>query len=164
MLKRFDKYDKYSIITLILSVITCIYLVYRGIQIKKADDDVLILSISIISSVVSIGGLIIAVLQIFKVASNTKIYKEAYDKTIEKVTNNESISLLSKSLQQLLIIKQLFEAQSEISSRNYFNNLLLDLTFLKENRDPVWREYAAQAKAWRTRALNDVPKFALYAH
>jgi len=130
---KLDRYDSISIWTLIISFLFCVYLIYKTVTHLKKDDDVIVFIISDVSSVFSIGGLIIAVLQIFKVSSNTKTYKEAYDKTLSVIKNNEAISLVSRSLQQLLIIKYLFENKNETSSRNYFNNLGLDLTFLKEN-------------------------------
>jgi hypothetical protein len=135
MKKKKDSFDIFSIITLIISIAACIYLSIRAINISKSGDDIVNILLTIISSVFSIGGLIIAVLQIFKVSSNTKTYKEAYDRTIKAVTSNASISLLAKCLEQSSIIKHLFESQLESDSRSYFNNLSLDLTFLTSNKD-----------------------------
>ena len=128
-----DKYDRRSILTLIISILFCFWLIYKSVHELKKDDDLVILVFSDVSSVMSIGGLIIAVLQIFKVANNTKTYQEAYEKTMATVINNESITLLSRSLQQLSMIKHLFENKQEKSSRSYFTNLSIDLTALRSN-------------------------------
>ncbi len=67
----------------------CFWLIYWSIQELKKEDDIVVLAFSDISSVLSIGGIVIAVLQIFKVADNTKTYKEACEKTISTVLNNK---------------------------------------------------------------------------
>jgi len=133
-MKRFDKYDNYSILTFSISVIICWFLIGRAVHTDPQADAVNLI-VSNISSVFSISGLVIAILQIFKVSRNSRVYKEAYDKAIRAVTNNESIILLSKSITQLSIVKQLFMSKLEGSSGIYFDNLVMDLTFLKSDKN-----------------------------
>ena len=135
MKKKIDNYDLFSILTLIVSFIACILFSIRGINISKQEDDIPTILLTAISSIFSIGGLIIAVLQIFKVSTNTKTYKEAYDRTIELVNNNASISLLGKASEQLGIIKHLFDTKREGESQKYFNHLAVDLSYLKSNKN-----------------------------
>ena len=134
-MKKFDKYDTYSLVIFIVSCIGCWLVVQRLLANTKQSDDTVILMVNGISSVFSISGLIIAILQIVKVSSNTSVYKIAFDNAIETVTNNECISLLSRSLQQLATIKTLFANKSEILTRTYFDTLAIDLTFVSSNKN-----------------------------
>lgn len=112
-----------------IAVITAIALLYY----LPDKEGTYINIISLIGTVASFFGLIIAYVQIMRVASNTKTYEVAFNKTIQRLKNNDTISIVSRAIQQISLIKKFYDLEKVENTRDNFNNLMIDLSILSKS-------------------------------
>jgi hypothetical protein len=118
-----------TILLVILAIITTIVLLNK----LPVDESTYINKISLVGTVASFYGLIIAYVQILKVASNTKTYEDAFNKTLYRLKNNDTISVISRAIQQISLIKKFYDLEKIENTRDNFNNLMIDLSILSKS-------------------------------
>lgn len=124
-----DKYNLFSVGLIALGMFTS-WLLLRSLS---TDEFKLINIISIIGSIASVVGFSIAIIQLYKISSNTATYEHTFTRTLADIRKNETIALISRALQQVIIIKQCFEMDRLDFTRGNFNILVSDLSLLCNN-------------------------------
>lgn len=131
-----SKLDLYNIISWIFLGIGAVGLLVFIPKLDPRNESYLLNLISLISSISSIVGLIITILQLLKISATNKIQKETFLQTLNLVTNNELIGLVSRALEQTSLIKTLFDLKNENQTRSNLSILALDLSLLL-NREKI---------------------------
>lgn len=118
-----------TILLVILAIITT-FVLLRNLPDTELNY---INRVSLVGTVASFYGLIIAYVQILKVVSNTKAYEHAFNRTLHRLKNNETISVISRAIQQISLIKKFYDLEKIHSTRDNFNNLMMDLSILSKS-------------------------------
>ena len=122
-----DTRDKYSIGIAILSIAIIVYI----LSILSPEDSTLINYISIIGSITSPAGVLIAILQIFKIKSNNSVFLN----TIKVIENNAIIETITRAKQHVGLIKDNFHNARFTDSREMFDRLRIDINEITYNHN-----------------------------
>lgn len=87
----------------------------------------------LVGSVASLFGLIIAYIQISKVAFNVNIITETYNNTIMELKHLSTVAIISRAVHQVGVIKELLDKEKVSETRNAFNELANDISILKQS-------------------------------
>lgn len=131
MSSRRDWYNIFSAVFLLLGV--GIVAVFSS-EIDASDKKYSINLIGFVSSIASIVGLVIAILQLFKISASRKIQEETYNKTLAAIVSNELISQVTRALGLIALIKTLLEFNTHNSMRAHLNQLSIELISLAQSK------------------------------
>ncbi len=128
-MKFIDKYFWWSLgVSGFIGVI--FWLIYKyGFS---AGDKTAFNNVSYIGTYLSIIGLLITVIQLLKISSNSTIYKETFSKAIALIKGNEYISVITSANEQIIVIKKLFELEKFENSVSNHNSLFIYLNKLSK--------------------------------
>ncbi|MDB5198530.1 MAG: hypothetical protein JWO92_493 [Chitinophagaceae bacterium] len=121
-----NKYDKLSIGLTILAIILSIAFIFSIPFAQRSLINIL----SIIGSITSPVGLTIAIIQLLKIENSSSTYQRTFAETIKSVVNNNIISRISRSFEQIKLIQHYMQLKQFPSSISHFNNLMLDLVYI----------------------------------
>jgi hypothetical protein len=132
-----DKKDIFSIVIVIITAFIIAILIF----VLPQEQRTLINIVSIFGSVTSPSGLLIAIIQLFKIRSSAQTYQSTFNKTLEKINNNSIISAFSRSIENIKLIKNYFDMNQALKTRPNFNTLMIDLLEIKNNEKlKNWKE------------------------
>jgi|GEM_PF-4022175 len=126
-----DRFNLISLLLIIVGVIVTWILLSTLSGSGNADTD-LTNKISIIGSICSIVGIVIAFIQIYKIASNSSIYESTFVRTLAEIKKNDLISLVTRAVQQVSVIKVLLEKGNIEKTVGNFNQLMIDLSLIQK--------------------------------
>lgn len=110
-----DKRDKISIWISGVGIFTIVIILYF----LPKEHDNLVNQISIIGSIASTAGAAVAILQILKIKTNN----DTFLRTLKVIENNSLIDIISRSIEQVRLIKEYFDMEKAPQSRSNFNIL-----------------------------------------
>ncbi len=126
-------HDRVSLFIVFIATLITLGLVFN----LSPSDSRYVNIISIIGTTSSFFGLLIAYVQIRKIASNAVTYDETFNKTIDVIKKNETISIISRALNQIFLVKKFFDLNQIQNSRDNIQILLMDLTVLYNHGDLI---------------------------
>jgi hypothetical protein len=101
---------------------------------KESDYNHYLGTIGLIGAVATFFGLGITYIQVLRMAGNTKTYEATFNMTISRLKNNDTISVISRAIQQISLIKKFIDMEKIGNTRDNFNNLMIDLSILSKNK------------------------------
>ena len=124
-IKKLDNYDKSSILVGLVGFILYFLVIY----VLPEVSNTFLNRVGIIGSLASTIGVIVAVIQIFKIKNSNSTFL----KTLKVVENNSIIEVISRSIEQIRLIKVYFDQNIAQDARSNFNILRYDLNEITYN-------------------------------
>lgn len=108
-----DGYNQLSGIIIVIGIISY----FIALRQLSVEENTFFNRYQIFEISISMIGFVVTIVQLVKVNSNAKVYKETFHFAINEYKNNEFIATISMAIQQVDVIKRLFELEKYSETR-----------------------------------------------